>query len=80
MHKRTSTAPIASIARPPEPSTPQPALSAAPAAGGVGLVITAYEQRTRPGQLQVDHSKDLTPALYRELRQPWPGGIPEPGP
>lgn len=32
-----------------------------PAAGGVGLVITAYEQRTRPGQLQVSHSEDLTP-------------------
>lgn len=39
-----------------------------PAAGGVGLVITAYEQRTRPGQLQVSHSEDLTPTRYRELR------------
>ncbi|HNP58679.1 MAG TPA: RES domain-containing protein [Gordonia sp. (in: high G+C Gram-positive bacteria)] len=39
-----------------------------PAAGGVGLVITAYEQRTRPGQLQVSHSEDLTPGRYRELR------------
>lgn len=39
-----------------------------PAAGGVGLVITAYEQRTRPGQLQVSHSEDLTPARYQELR------------
>jgi RES domain-containing protein len=41
-----------------------------PAAGGVGLVITAYEQRTRPGQLQVSHSEDLTPTRYRELRHP----------
>lgn len=40
-----------------------------PAAGGVGLVITAYEQRTRPGQLQVTRSEHLTPARYRELRQ-----------
>ena len=39
-----------------------------PAAGGVGLVITAYEQRTRPGQLRVSHSEDLTPGLYRQLR------------
>lgn len=41
-----------------------------PAAGGVGLVITAYEQRTRPGQLQVIRSEDLTPNRYRELRHP----------
>lgn len=41
-----------------------------PAAGGVGLVITAYEQRTRPGQLQISHSEDLTPDRYRELRRP----------
>ena len=40
-----------------------------PAAGGVGLVITACEQHTRPGQLQVTRSDDLTPARYRELRQ-----------
>lgn len=40
-----------------------------PAAGGVGLVITAYEQRTRPGQLQVTSSMDSTPSRYRELRQ-----------
>ncbi|CMO99760.1 Hypothetical protein ERS181541_03184 [Mycobacterium tuberculosis] len=39
-----------------------------PAAGGVGLVVTAYEQRTRPGQLQLRQSVDLTPALYQELR------------
>lgn len=37
-------------------------------AGGVGLVVTAYEQRTRPGQLQLRQSVDLTPALYQELR------------
>jgi RES domain-containing protein len=41
-----------------------------PAAGGVGLVITAYEQRTRPSQLQVTSSEKLTPTRYRELRQP----------
>lgn len=41
-----------------------------PAAGGVGLVITAYEQRTRPGQLEVSCSEDLTPTRYRELRNP----------
>lgn len=41
-----------------------------PAAGGIGLVITAYEQRTRPGQLQLSRSEDLTPALYRTLREP----------
>lgn len=41
-----------------------------PAAGGVGLVITAYEQRTRPGQLHIRHSEDLTPACYQELRHP----------
>lgn len=41
-----------------------------PAAGGVGLVITAYEQRTRPGQLQVISSEDLTPTRYRELHRP----------
>lgn len=35
---------------------------------GVGLVITAYEQRTRPGQLHVSRSEDLTPARYQELR------------
>ncbi len=40
-----------------------------PAAGGVGLVVTAYEQRARPGQLQLNHSEDLTPALYRKLRE-----------
>lgn len=34
----------------------------------VGLVVTAYEQRTRPGQLQLRQSVDLTPALYQELR------------
>lgn len=39
-----------------------------PAAGGVGLVITAYEQRARSGQLVVRSSEDLTPARYRELR------------
>jgi len=41
-----------------------------PAAGGVGLVITAYEQRTRPGQLQISHSEDLTPTLFRRRRDP----------
>ena len=41
-----------------------------PAAGGIGLVITAYEQRTRPGQLHVSHSEDLTPIRYGELRHP----------
>lgn len=41
-----------------------------PAAGGVGLVITAYEQRTRPGQLHVTSSEELTPTRYQELRQP----------
>lgn len=40
----------------------------APAAGGVGLVITAYEQRTRPGQVTVLRGTDLTPATYRALR------------
>lgn len=41
-----------------------------PAAGGIGLVITAYEQRTRPGRLHVSHSEDLTPTRYGELRHP----------
>ncbi|RUP04134.1 MAG: hypothetical protein EKK34_15430 [Mycobacterium sp.] len=27
-------------------------------------------QRTRPGQLHVSHSEDLTPARYQELRHP----------
>jgi len=40
-----------------------------PAAGGIGLVITAYEQRTRPGQLRLCSSVDLTPTRYRELRK-----------
>jgi hypothetical protein len=40
----------------------------APAAGGVGLVITAYEQRTRPGQIEIRASANLTPAMYRTLR------------
>jgi RES domain-containing protein len=40
----------------------------APAAGGVGLVITAYEQRTRPGQIEIRASANLTPAIYRTLR------------
>lgn len=39
-----------------------------PSAGGVGLVITAYEQRIRPGQLTVLHTDDLTPATYERLR------------
>ncbi|TYQ10487.1 UNVERIFIED_ORG: hypothetical protein L601_002300000050 [Gordonia westfalica J30] len=39
-----------------------------PAAGRVGLVITAYEQRLRPDQLRVSSSENLTPARYRELR------------
>ncbi len=39
------------------------------AAGGVGLVITAYEQRTRPGQLVIAASVDLTPEKYRLLRE-----------
>ena len=39
-----------------------------PAAGGVGLVITAYEQRARPDQLTVRQSADLTPAKYKTLR------------
>lgn len=40
----------------------------APSAGGVGLVITAYEHRAKPGQVRVKSSVDLTPSLYRELR------------
>jgi RES domain-containing protein len=40
----------------------------APASGGIGLVITAYEHRARPGQVTLDSSVDLTPSLYRELR------------
>lgn len=48
----------------------------APAAGGVGLVITAYEQRTRPGQVTVLRSTDLTPATYRVL---WAEGDSEAG-
>jgi hypothetical protein len=40
----------------------------APAAGGVGLVVTAYEQRTHPGQLAVRDGVDLTPKKYRLLR------------
>lgn len=40
----------------------------APAAGGVGLVITAYEHRARPGQVVLTSSVDLTPELYAELR------------
>jgi RES domain-containing protein len=40
----------------------------APAAGGIGLVITAFEHRTRPGQVVVRNSRDLTPELYRILR------------
>jgi RES domain-containing protein len=40
----------------------------APAAGGVGLVITGFEQRTRPGQIEVRASVDLTPTMYRTLR------------
>jgi RES domain-containing protein len=39
-----------------------------PAAGGIGLVITAYEQRIRPGQLTVLRSDDLTPETYEKLR------------
>jgi RES domain-containing protein len=39
-----------------------------PSAGGVGLVITAYEQRTRPGQLTVRQSTNLTPDTYKSLR------------
>jgi RES domain-containing protein len=39
-----------------------------PAAGGVGLVITAYEHRTRPGQLRLSRSEELTPGLYQTLR------------
>ncbi|KBZ69367.1 MULTISPECIES: RES family NAD+ phosphorylase [Mycobacterium avium complex (MAC)] len=39
-----------------------------PAAGGIGLVISAYEQRTRPGQLHLTHSENLTPALYTQYR------------
>jgi hypothetical protein len=40
----------------------------APSAGDVGLVITAYEHRAKPGQVKVESSADLTPPLYRELR------------
>jgi RES domain-containing protein len=43
-----------------------------PAAGGVVLVIAAYEQRTRPGRLEVGQRVDLTSSLYRELRANWP--------
>lgn len=38
-----------------------------PSAGGVGLVITAYEQRIKPGQLDVLLTTDLTPAVYERL-------------
>ncbi len=38
------------------------------AAGGVGLVISAYEQRTHLGQLRLTRSEDLTPALYTQCR------------
>jgi RES domain-containing protein len=41
-----------------------------PSAGGVGLVITAYEQRIRPGQLTVLRTDDLTPETYERLRGP----------
>lgn len=34
----------------------------------LGLVITAYEQRIRPGQLTVLHTDDLTSATYERLR------------
>lgn len=40
----------------------------APAAGGIGLVITAFEHRAQPGQVTVNNSRDLTPGLYREFR------------
>lgn len=40
----------------------------ASAAGGVGLVVTAYGQRIRPGQLAVRTSIDLTAEEYRLLR------------
>ena len=39
-----------------------------PAAGGVGLVVTAFEHRTHPGQLVFSGSRDLTPDLYYSLR------------
>lgn len=35
---------------------------------GASLVISAYEQRTRPGQLHLTHSENLTPALYTQYR------------
>ncbi|MGJ9424191.1 RES family NAD+ phosphorylase [Aeromicrobium sp. CF3.5] len=40
----------------------------APAAGGIGLVVTAFEHRAEPGQVQVGASRDLTPELYLDLR------------
>jgi RES domain-containing protein len=40
-----------------------------PSAGGIGLVITAYEQRIRPGQLTVLTTDDLTPETYERLRE-----------
>lgn len=35
---------------------------------GASLVISAYEQRTRPGQLHLTPSENLTPALYTQYR------------
>ncbi len=43
----------------------------APAAGGIGLVVTALGHRAQRGQVQVRTTDDLTPKLYKILR----GGI-----
>lgn len=40
----------------------------APAAGGLGLVITAFEHRAKLGQVTLTSTRDLTPELYRQLR------------
>lgn len=40
----------------------------APAAGGIGLVVTAFEHRAHPGQVILNGSRELTPDLYRALR------------
>lgn len=39
----------------------------APSATGVGRVLALFEARIVPGQLAVEHSEQLTEALYREL-------------
>lgn len=39
----------------------------APSATGVGLVLTAFESRLRPGQLTVQSSEPLTADLFVQL-------------